>query len=243
MNNNKTLPVRRRAARTFTSVFLGLCIIFLLWLATGPDDDDDGGGGRTSTANGKGEDVVVSGATTHDDLLTGVPDDFLHHVGGEGTHAKRHRHHHHHGGGYLGKVREVAEDAFDSAEETFRHFVMDVSGKHHHHSHSHRDDDAEELDETDIHESRQPGGSEVVGVVVGEEERSKHAGIADTPSESEAVEAAEKRMMAAVDELKRKVETLEGTIEIERERERKGWEVWGAGDPSVVSIINTNGNF
>ena len=26
----------------------------------------------------------------------------------------------------MGKVREVAEDAFDSAEETFRHFVMDV---------------------------------------------------------------------------------------------------------------------
>ena len=40
-NTNKALPVRRRAARAFTSVFLVLCIIFLLWLATGPDDDDD----------------------------------------------------------------------------------------------------------------------------------------------------------------------------------------------------------
>jgi hypothetical protein len=30
-------------------------------------------------------------------------------------------------------VREVAEDAFDSAEETFRHFVMDVSTHNKHH--------------------------------------------------------------------------------------------------------------
>ena len=132
-------------------------------------------------------------------------------------------------------MREVAEDAFDSAEETFRHFVMDVSGKHHHHRshrHSHRDDDAEERDETDNHESRQPGGSEVVGVVVGEEERSKHAGIADTPSESEAVEAAEKRMIAAVDELKRKVETLEGKIE----RGERGGEGGGGGTNFSLSV-------
>jgi hypothetical protein len=85
IHHNEMAPPRRaRAARTCASAFLALCIVFLLWLFTaGPGDDDDGaaGSGASSTSS------------KHDDLLVGVPDDFLHHGHGEGaTHAKHTKH-------------------------------------------------------------------------------------------------------------------------------------------------------
>lgn len=218
MSSNKPPLARRRAPRTCASVFLALCIVFLVWLASGPSDDDDGGAETTDRGDGAAGAAAAAAAdgTRDDTILSDVHDDLLHHgQGGEGAahahrrrHHSHHHHHHHHGGGYLGKVREVAEDAFDSAEETFRHFVMDVATHNKMHPEDEVVDDHRQYEHRGLENNNDEGGA-----VVKDEDRRVDAGVGVTPGDSEAAGAAAKSTQAALQELRRKVEVLEGERE------------------------------